>query len=510
MSNATVEMNDPFLVVRVKQGGNFWFFDGDLHSSPLTIAQKFVAMNQDDFRKILATPRTTSGATAPPLFPPSRNPGRGGSSNVFKKPVARIRREGRSDALEHSHVDLGSGFVDRAKERRLAELQGKSGDNREVKGLDFELLKKVRSGEFQMPKFELPDPTLREDEDSEEEKEEEDMDDEAILDELLKMEIELQLEQDKADKAEKEEDVGDEETKVEAKNEDQVSATTIESAATEAQSRFKPVVDARVLKQMRREKKRRKLAMEAMDRVTNPIAPPPAAKKSRAELLAQLRQIQAARNQVKPDITEATTEIVEQTEDPNKPAQLPIRNTVVPPSLLPPGNPTSDTAGFSDGTAVNQLKELSPPPRQPSPSPPAPVHVGENMFSDESELSDYNPYADESDEEDEEANGKTTKSEDIATGKRNYFGDKTTEPEDKPAGPITMDPLVAAALRKATAAAAAAEKKEVTEVKKETKSKGMSLGGAGGVYEFDEIDTWDGEDDDEIGTTRKRKRKDKS
>lgn len=468
-------------------------------------------MNQDDFRKILATPRTTSGATAPPLFPPSRKPGRGGSSNVFKKPVARIRREGRSDALEHSHVDLGSGFVDRAKERRLAELQGKSGDNREVKGLDFELLKKVRSGEFQMPKFELPDPTLREDEDSEEEKEEEEMDDEAILDELLTMEIELQLEQDKADKAEKEEDVADEDTKVEAKNEDleQVSTSTIESATTEAQSRFKPVVDARVLKQMRREKKRRKLAMEAMDRVTNPIAPPPAAKKSRAELLAQLRQIQAARNQVKPDVTEAKAEIVEQQEDQNEPAQLPIQNTVVPP-LLPPGNPTSDSAGFLDGTAVNQLKELSPPPRQPSPSPPAPVHVGENMFSDESELSDYNPYADESDEEDEEANDKPPKSEDTATGKRNYFGDKTTEPEDKPAGPITMDPLVAAALRKATAAATAAEKKEVMEVKKETKSKGMSLGGAGGVYEFDEIDTWDGEDDDEIGTTRKRKRKDKS
>ena len=63
----------------------------------------------------------------------------------------------------------------------------------------------------------------------------------------------------------------------------------------ENQSRFKPIVDAKQMKQLRRERKRRKLAMEAMDRLSKPMAPPPVPKKSRAELLEQLRQIQAAK-----------------------------------------------------------------------------------------------------------------------------------------------------------------------------------------------------------------------
>ena len=120
------------------------------------------SMNQDDFRKILATPRTTSGSNAPPLFTPSRT----SKLNPFKKPPQRLRREGRSDVLEHSHVDLGSGFTDRAKERRLAELRGENEQSGEAKGLDFELLKKVRSGEFVLPKFEPPNPQ-RDDSDDE-------------------------------------------------------------------------------------------------------------------------------------------------------------------------------------------------------------------------------------------------------------------------------------------------------------------------------------------------------
>src|SRR5271155_3960520 len=128
-----------------------------------------MSKSQEDFRKILATPRTTSGATAPSLLPPSRT----SKLNPFKKPPPRIRREGRSDALEHSHIDLGTGFVDRAKERRLAELRGDSESSGEVKGLDFDLLKKVRGGEFVLPKFELPRPQKDEDDDEEDKEEEE-------------------------------------------------------------------------------------------------------------------------------------------------------------------------------------------------------------------------------------------------------------------------------------------------------------------------------------------------
>src|SRR5262245_14058555 len=145
-----------------------------------------MALNQDDFRKILATPRAAPGTT-PSLAGSSR-----GSSKLdrFKKPPApaRIRREGRSDVLEHSHVDLGSGFTDRAKERRLSELRGDlKGDEARVKGLDYDLLRKVRSGEFVIPKVELPDPRLNSDDDDSDKEEEREHDD-AVLDELLQME----------------------------------------------------------------------------------------------------------------------------------------------------------------------------------------------------------------------------------------------------------------------------------------------------------------------------------
>src|SRR5579859_6565659 len=104
-------------------------------STELRSGPKSHAMNQEDFRKILATPRTVHGA-APSLLPHRQQKGTKGQP--FKKPPPRIKREGRSDALEQSHVDLGSGYVDRAKERRLAELRGEAGEEEGVvKGLDF-------------------------------------------------------------------------------------------------------------------------------------------------------------------------------------------------------------------------------------------------------------------------------------------------------------------------------------------------------------------------------------
>ena len=126
------------------------------------------------------------------------------------------------------------------------------------------------------------------------------------------------------------------------------------------------------------------------------------------------------------------------------------------------------------------------------------------MFSDDSELSDYNPYTDDSDEEPPPT---TTKPKE-PTVKRNYFANKSKETEITPSGPITLDPTIAAILRKA---ASLADKKGIPEQDKEeqTMKNKMSLGGADGVYEFDEDDTWDGEEDDEIISSRKRKRKEK-
>jgi hypothetical protein len=457
-----------------------------------------MSMNPDDFRKILATPRTTSGSKAPPLFTPSRT----SKLNPFKKPPPRIRREGRSDVLEHSHVDLGSGFIDRAKERRLAELKGENEQSGEVKGLDFELLKKVRSGEFVLPKFEPPKPQRDDSDDSDEEKEVDDMDEDAILDELLQMEMELQLEQERAEKE------SDEKEKLATVAEEPVVKDTGEEGAlpeapvVEQQSRFKPIVDAKQMKQLRRERKRRKLAMEAMDRLSKPMTPPPVPKKSRAELLEQLRQIQAAKKLQMSKTAEAESTPKEPVIEKEFISPL-VRSTTKTnlPTRIPPES--KEQREFTPVENIPPDSELplpvDEPPRQRSP----PVKVGDNMFSDDSELSDYNPYTDDSDEEPPPI---TTKSKE-STVKRNYFDDKSKDAEPSPSGPITLDPTIAAALRKA---ASLADKRGIPEqVKEEETTKNrMSLGGADGVYEFDEDDTWDGEEDDEI-SSRKRKRKEK-
>ena len=448
-------------------------------------------MNQEDFRKILATPRTASGAAAPALF---RRPNRGGGGpgGQFKPPQARtIRREGRSDALERSHVDLGAGFVDRARDRRLAELQGGSEQSGEVRGLDFELLRKVKSGEFSLPKMEV----------REAEEGSDDEDEEAILDELLRMEQELISEQEakesemeKRDKEKDSDDDGEEETQP-------------ERAPEKPASRFKPIVDAKVLKQMRREQKRRKMAMEGMDRLTKPMPPPPppsAPKRSRAELLAELRRIQSAKRGVE----DSNSKLVQPTEKEQP-------STTEKPQTLAINAEPSKTGPFAETSIVQPANPPSPSPPPRKESPPPPVKVGDNMFSDESELSDYNPYNEHSDS-DSDSDSPRSKSPDPTASsttpvKRNYFGDSTisdTEPP-KPTKPLTMDPTMAALLRKA---AALADKRGVPAEQKEEPQpslKRVALGGSGRVYEFDEEDTWDGDLDEEDSTSRKKRRKER-
>jgi len=474
-----------------------------------------MSLNQQDFRKILATPRTTSGAAAPPLLTPRHRPA-GSSSNPFKKPVARIRREGRSDALDKSHVDLGTGFTDRAKERRLAELRGESETTGEVKGLDFELLKKVKAGEFVMPQMQVPESRRGEGDSDESDGEGDGGDEEALLDELLAMEMEIkkELEEEEERKKEKARRRVEEVTKSRSPQEDDA----LDSKAETTRSRFKPVIDARQLKQMKKEQKRRKLAMQAMDRVATPTASTvsmapraepttttTAKKKSRAELLEQLRRIQAAKKE--------TSEAIEARDvSTSVPTETSTTISMPPP---PVASPKSEEVNGAVELFTEKV-EAQPTPsiRSPSPPRPAKVQVGENMFSDESDLSDYNPYGDDSDEDTPAPTKQALKepSEPVqSTGsKRNYFGDKDPEPEVKASHLITMDPVVAAALRKATAMAEKSKLPEI--VVKEKRSNQMSLGGVDGVYEFDEgVDTWDGELDEEedVGLSRKRKRKDK-
>ena len=448
-----------------------------------------MSLNQDDFRRILATPRTSSSTPAPSLLP--RNNRTGSKLNPFKKPVAHIKREGRSDVLEHSHVDLGTGFVDRAKERRLAELRGQiEEEGHVVKGLDFELLRKVKAGEFKMPEVKLPDPLAG----SESDEDEEDEDEDAVLEELLKMETELQAEVDKKEKEEKEwKEKVDRLQRPAEKDEAEEDKSQEKPGETAAKSRFKPVIDAKQLKQMKREAKRRKLAMQAMDKDNKPTASSEAQpKKSRAELLEQLRQIQAAKRATEQKKAAATvsppTELSEFVAPPAKQYQN------VPP---PPEEPSKRHPKKSPEHPVAPPRSPSPPPRKLSPvrTPPPPVKVGDNMFSD-SELSDYNPYND-SDSESEKP------SKPAVQGKRNYFND--TPSTEVTSAPV-MDPTIAAALRKATAAAAAAEKR-VVENRVEEKAGRMSLGGMDGVYEFDDVDTWDGDDEDDEMAGKKRKRK---
>ena len=471
-----------------------------------------MSLNQEDFRRILATPRTSSSTPAPALGTPYRN-GRGGNS--FKKPPPRIRREGRSDVLEHSHVDLGTGFVDRAKERRLAELKGEVVEEEPpvVKGLDFELLKKVKAGEFKMPEIKLPDPNLGSDDDSDAEEE---VDEDAVLEELLKMETELQAEVDKNEKEEREwrekvekfQKPPEEAIKEEGDEEKPVQPT---------KGRFKPVIDAKQLKQMRREAKRRKLAMQAMDKEAKPNPPDTSRpKKSRAELLEQLRQIQAAKKATEAQKDANASQPTKAETSPEFIAPAPSTKTYqnVPPPVEEPSKPFPEPKKLPQG-------QPSPPPRSASPirrpspvreTPRPPVKVGDNMFSDESELSDYNPYGNDSDSEEEKSKEKQMVPQKDA--KRNYFNDGPSKGEVTTVVAPLMDPAIAAALRKATAAAAAAEKR-VTEnriagVEEEKKPARMNLGGMDGVYEFDEVDTWDGDDeDDDIGTGKKRKRKGK-
>jgi len=447
-------------------------------------------MNQDDFRKILATPRTTPGASAPALF---RRPNRGGGGpgGQFNRGQARtIRREGRSDALERSHVDLGTGFVDRARDRRLAELRGESEQSGEVKGLDFELLRKVKSGEFSLPKVEVKEAEQASDEE----------DEEAILDELLRMEQELAAEQE-AEKMEMEK-------RDKGKDSDDEEERETESEPTPEQpvSRFRPIVDAKVLKQMRREQKRRKMAMEGMDRLTQPMPPPPppsAPKRSRAELLAELRRIQAAKR-----------EREDSNSKPPQPSEKEQPSTIEKPPAVAENAEPSNTRAFSETSIVQTAKLPSQPPPSPQKeSPRPPVKVGDNMFSDESELSDYNPL-DEHSDSDSDSDAPRAKSPKPITSsttpvKRNYFGDSATSDHEpaKPTKPVIMDPTMAALLRKA---AAMAEKHGVPDEPKEVPQssvKRVALGGREGVYEFDEEDTWDGDLDEEDSTSRKKRRK---
>jgi len=419
--------------------------------------------------------------------------------------------------LEHSHVDLGSGFVDRAKERRLAELHGGHLEEEVpppvVKGLDFELLKKVRAGEFVMPAVKLPDPRLGSDDDSDAEEREEEVDDDAILDELLKMETELQAEVEKKEQEEK--------AKKE-KLEKETDKTTVPEQEVEkpaeTKSRFKPVIDAKQLKQMRREAKRRKMAMQAMDQATKPTPPPPTAptqpKKSRAELLEKLRQIQAAKKITEAHMNAGPPETKPQTTSPEfaspaAPSGGKYQHVPPPPEELSEKSPKIKRHPSPTPKSPLPLPRKSSPKKVAPPSPP--VKVGDNMFSDESELSDYNPYGNASDSEaEEEKQVKST--ENVEPVKRNYFNDNPSETEVSTSAPVTMDPTIAAALRKATAAAAAAEKRvsdqRMAGIEEEKKPGRMSLGGMDGVYEFDEVDTWDGEDEEEeIGGSKKRKRK---
>lgn len=467
-------------------------------------------MNQEDFRKILATPRTAPGTTAPQLVGQTRSTHNGSSKlNPFKKPPPRIRREGRSDVLERSHVDLGTGFVDRAKERRIAEQHGNSEESGEVKGLDFELLKKVKSGEFVLPKFQPPLPQRYEDSDEEDEESkpmEEEEEEDAILEELLQMEMELKLEQEAMEKEAPQESVDSTE---------KTEKPAIEAPAVEAtKSKFMPVIDAKQLKQLRRERKRRKLAMEAMDRVSEPAAPPPPVpKKTRAELLEQLRQIQAAKmlqTAASPEISLPREEKSPQHEESHAITDI---ESGLPAPESPPKNPSNpspfeieNSANAPEPSSTTQSKHVPELSTRRATSPPT-LKVGDNMFSDESELSDYQPYSDNSDDEHAITNSKTTKPSSSST-KRDYFNDRDKEQESTSNGPMTFDPAIAAALRKAAALASkrGLPEEDVQEGKKSTR---MNLGGTDGVYEFDEDDAYDGEEEDEFAA-KKRKRKGKS
>ena len=403
----------------------------------------------------------------------------------------------------------------------MAELRGEVEESGEVKGLDFELLKKVRSGEFVVPKVV---------ERTEVEEVEEDMDEDAVLDELLKMEAELEVEQAK------EEGESEEEPEVERK---QMEVPVVEEAPMEPpKSRFKPIVDSKQLKQMRKEQKRRKLAMQAMDKVSTPVsmAPPLPTKKTRTELLAQLRRIQAAKkkaadSEVEKRATEDTTNSsgVAYVPPATSSESSPLNSTAKPeaPAATPIADATTEPTKVDN--AVVPPVHVNESPREPSPaersrSPAPPVKVSDNMFSDDSELSDYNPFGQDSDDDDDDDDDDevserppkpevtpSSKQADSAKPKRNYFGD-TKEPETATSAvpaPLTMDPVLAASLRKV---AQLAERKEVLmeEIQTKPKPKGMSLGGSGGVYEFEEEDmNWEEEEEDGMQSAPKKKKQKK-
>jgi transcriptional regulator of met regulon len=141
------------------------------------------------------------------------------------------------------------------------------------------------------------------------------------------------------------------------------------------------------------------------------------------------------------------------------------------------------------------------------------------MFSDDSELSDYNPFAGDSDDDEPPAPPKPDDAPAQKT-KRNYFRNAKEEPAVTASVPLTMDPVLAASLRKVAALRDATKKevlreateKDVTGEEAQTKNPkamGMSLGGAGGVYEFDDGDMeWEEEDSMPVGP-KKKKRKEK-
>ena len=334
-----------------------------------------------------------------------------------------------------------------------------------------------------MPKFEVPVAVAGEGSDSEEGEvggEGDRIDEDAILDELLQMEMELQKEQEELER-EKPKDEEKETVPVEPVVEKQEEME--KPVEDPSKTRFKPIVDAKQLKQMRREQKRRRLAMETMDRISKPAPPPPP----------------------KPIMKRLTPQQIQSTTDPSA-----ISSPQSPDQAIEP-EPTTKPSISPDPKEMD-TKELKPKEVEPNPEPiarspsPPPVKVSDNMFSDESELSEYNPYDSASDSDNEPPTKQTKPSQPPA--KRNYFGDKEAPAEQTPSGPVTMDPTIAAALRKV---AALTDKRTIPEeIVKEDKKKvlnRMSLGGADGVYEFDEEDTWDAEEEVEEVGKKKRKRK---